>query len=673
MTLTVLSVAYPLAPVRPDSVGGAEQILGLIDHALFRAGQRSVVIACEGSQTAGELISNGPLPAQLDGDAQLTAQSRTRDAIRRALRNHPVDLIHMHGVDFAAYLPETDVPVLATLHLPPSWYPQDIFTNHANLWLHCVSAAEREACPPDAKLLPDIPNGVPIPDGPLEHKESFALSLGRICPEKGFHLALEAARRAGTPFVLAGEVFGYREHQDYFDHQIRPLLQGEAAFIGPARGECKRRLLAQARCVLIPSLVPETSSLVALEAMAAGTPVIAFPAGALAGLVEDGKTGFLVNNASEMADAIGRAADISPVACRQHVAENFSADRMTARYLDLYRSAAAVSRTSVHPCRRPVQADVVRDAQAMAALAPDWQTLFKTCPGATPFQSPGWLQPWWDCFQQGALTLVAIRHLGELIGLAPLYIASRTVRFLGVGISDYGGVLATGGWERTVAGSVLEALGDLESEWDVCDLDELRGTSPLLFAKVPARYKVSVAESSICPQVELCGFRLSGKQRRNLTNSRHRLERAFPGVRFETLRNEEADTFVEAFVGLHEARRREREESGVLADANVQRFHRAAIPRLQREGKARLHVLRTPDRILSTLYCLSHGQTLYYYLGGFDPSLERLSPGSLLIEYALEQAREEGLQVMDFLRGTEDYKYLWGAVNHPNRRLLINR
>ncbi len=335
--LTVLSVAYPLAPVGPDSVGGAEQILSRIDHALVAAGHRSLVVACEGSHASGELISTGAMDDSLTEDFQERAQTRTLDAIQRVLRECTVDLIHMHGVDFPRYIPETAVPVIATLHLPPSWYPQEIFQPNSNLLLHCVSAAQRRACPANAKLLPDIPNGVPIPAGPLEEKDHFALSMGRICPEKGFHLAALAARTAGVPFVLAGEVFGYKAHQEYFDRELRPLLNEEnARFIGPVDGEEKRQLLARAKCLLIPSLVPETSCLVALEAIAEGTPVIAFPAGALAELIQDGKNGFLVHDVAGMADAISRVEQIPRIGCQRYIAENFPVHEMTARYLEMY-------------------------------------------------------------------------------------------------------------------------------------------------------------------------------------------------------------------------------------------------------------------------------------------------------------------------------------------------
>lgn len=350
--LTVLSIAYPLAPAGPDAVGGAEQVLCCLDTALMAAGHRSLVIACAGSQLAGTLLATPPPPATIDDAARETAWAACRRGVAEALARWPVDLVHCHGVDFDRYLPAAAVPVLATLHLPPDWYAPSVFRLERPMtWLNGVSAAQHRACPPSALLLPPIANGVPVARLAARHaKRRFALALGRICPEKGFHLALEAARRARAPLLLAGEAFGYPAHRHYFRNAIVPLLDGARRFLGPLDLRRKRRLLTAARCLLVPSLAPETSSLVAMEALACGTPVIAFPAGALPEIVEHGRTGFLVGDTAEMAWAIEAAGDLSPDVCRAVARQRFSADDMAARYLSLYarlaheRASAAVVR-----------------------------------------------------------------------------------------------------------------------------------------------------------------------------------------------------------------------------------------------------------------------------------------------------------------------------------------
>jgi glycosyltransferase involved in cell wall biosynthesis len=341
MAMTVLQVAYPLAPVSRDTVGGAEQILAHLDAALVRRGHRSIVVAAEGSSVAGTLV---PVPAErgvLDEAARARAQAATREAIAGALRRFPVDLVHLHGIDFPAYRPD-GVPTLATLHLPPDWYPPEIWHDHPGLLLHCVSAAQARACPPGARLLDPIPNGVPTEAlATTLKRRDFALMLGRVCPEKGVHLAIEAAKAAGTSLLIGGQVYPYESHVRYFETEVRPRLDARRRFLGPVGFSRKRRLLGSARCLLVPSLCAETSSLVSMEALAAGAPVVAFPNGALPEIVEHGRTGFLVDGPEEMADAIRAVDRIDREVCRASARSRFSLERMVDRYLDAYGTVLA--------------------------------------------------------------------------------------------------------------------------------------------------------------------------------------------------------------------------------------------------------------------------------------------------------------------------------------------
>jgi glycosyltransferase involved in cell wall biosynthesis len=348
--LTILQIAYPFSPVSPDAVGGAEQILSALDHALTRAGHRSFVIADERSIVTGTLLA---IPAftgvSIEPADRTRAHAAIRATTRAALNRHPIDLIHLHGIDFPAYLPLPGLPVLITAHLPPSWHAPDALSpTRPGTFLHAVSTAADTALRGIAghpNILPPVPNGVPTHAfGRASHaRRSFALCFGRICPEKAQHLAIDAAARAGIPLLLAGQVFPYAAHQSYFETEIRPRLRPPHRWLGPASFARKRRLLAAARCVLVPSLAPETSGLVAMEAAASGTPVIAFPAGALADTVRHGITGFLVNDTAEMAATIRRTDDIDPETCRRVARQRFSLAVMTNAYLARYRELSHVA------------------------------------------------------------------------------------------------------------------------------------------------------------------------------------------------------------------------------------------------------------------------------------------------------------------------------------------
>ncbi len=359
MALTVLLVAFPFAPVGPDAVGGAEQVLTLLDAGLTRLGHRSVVLACAGSAAQGRLVESGlpPRGAVIDDAARARVQAAHRCNLLRALREYGADLVHMHGFDFHAYLPPAGVPTLVTLHLPPAWYPPEVFAlRRPGLRLHAVSAAQHRACPPGLAdlLLPPIPNGVPVEALAATRvtRRNYAVALGRICPEKNLHAALDAGTRAGVPVLLCGQVFPYAEHERYWREEIAPRLapRGPHRFLGPVGFARKRRLIAGARCLLSASRAPETSSLVAMEALACGTPVVAFPSGALPEIVDHGVTGFLVGDVAAMAEAIRATPAIDPAACRAAARRRFSAAAMLARHLDAYRAVlAARSRSDAVP------------------------------------------------------------------------------------------------------------------------------------------------------------------------------------------------------------------------------------------------------------------------------------------------------------------------------------
>jgi glycosyltransferase involved in cell wall biosynthesis len=340
MSLTILSVAYPFSPVAPDCPGGAEQVLAMIDRGLTETGHRSIVLACEGSRGYGKLMEVGRIPSLIDEAAKEAAWASYRSAIASCLAGSSIDVVHFHGHDFHHYLPDNGPPRLVTLHLPLDHYPTEALSRN-DLHLHCVSRSQHESRPRGATFLDPIENAAPLtPPNMPPRKRQYALFLGRICPEKGVHLAIEAARIAGLPVIIAGRVFPYDYHLEYFDQKILPHLGKRCRFVGPVGPDRKRRLLAGAQCLLVPSLIAETSSLVAREALVCGTPVVAYPNGNLTEVVEHGRTGYLASGPEDMAKAIERCGRLDPEACRKVGLTRFSRNAMIKAYLTTYERIA---------------------------------------------------------------------------------------------------------------------------------------------------------------------------------------------------------------------------------------------------------------------------------------------------------------------------------------------
>ncbi|BDG08718.1 GNAT family N-acetyltransferase [Anaeromyxobacter paludicola] len=721
MALTVLQVAWPLAPVGPGAAGGAEQVLWQLDRALAAAGHRSLVVAQEGSRIAGTLLAVPAARGPLDEGALARAEAAVRAVVARALREERVDVVHLHGLDFAACLPPPGPPALVTLHLPPALYPPGaLAASRPRTALVCVSEAQRARLPAGVAAAACVPNGVPLdllrPRRGGAAAPGFALCLGRICAEKGYHLALDAARAAGLPLLVAGEVFPYAAHQRHFDAELRPRLDAARRYVGPVGLRRKRRLLAAARCLVVPSLVEETSSLAAMEALACGTPVVAFRRGALPEVVEDGVTGLLVDGPEDLPRALREVAWLDRAACRRAAEARFDGREMAARYVALYRElGGGLASRSPPPSPSPLQGEgkrasapgpartpsppggegrggaarrspaVLRPAlltswSELEALRDAWADLFRRAPAATPFQSPGWLLAWGRQLAPPAPPLAAALFRGrELAALLPSFVyrrgGRRVLGLLGGGVSDYQDLLLDPSLAPEGAATLLARLAGTGA-FDALDLEALPPGSPLLApGALPPSLAGGAAPQAACPGLDLPGdpaawrARLSAKARDNLRQGRRRLERLGPvEVRLAGAGIEVTAALAESF-RLHRARWAGRGEAGVLGASLLWRFHAEAARAAAREGTLRLRLLLAGGRVVASLHGFLWRGRGYAYLSGLDPAAARASPGLLLHAEAIEGAIREGARGYDLLRGREPYKYGLGAEDRFTLRL----
>jgi CelD/BcsL family acetyltransferase involved in cellulose biosynthesis len=311
--------------------------------------------------------------------------------------------------------------------------------------------------------------------------------------------------------------------------------------------------------------------------------------------------------------------------------------------------------------------EVITDPEALAALEADWLDLCHRTPGATPFQTPMWLLPWWRAFGSNDLAVIAARSDGRLEALAPLYIIRDEESdeslgvFLGTGISDHLDVLGD-------AALVIDEMARLNCQ--MWDLQQLPASSSMLGVPSPEGWSDNVEDQEPCPvlplpnEVEGLG---STHFRKKIRYYRRSLEK-LGDVRIETPTSETLDDLLTALFDLHAARWARKGLPGLLADDASQQFHREVARGMLNAGMLRMYATRCNDRIVAVFYGYAFQGTVYYYLSGYDPELEKLSIGTILLAHAVEQAVRDGATSFDFLRGAEEYKYAWGATDQMNRR-----
>lgn len=241
------------------------------------------------------------------------------------------DLIHSH-YDFMAltYTRLVSTPVLTTIHGFSSPQIVPIYRKYGDGYFVSVSDSDRMS---GLNYLATVYNGIDLSLYPLQNSRGHDLIfLGRIHRDKGVHLAIEVARLSGWPLLIAGII----QDKIYFREQVEPHLNRQIRYLGPVDVTGKNDLFARARGLLHLNTIPERFGLVMAEANAAGVPVIAMNLGSCGEVIEDGRTGFLVNNVNEAAKALQGLASINSATCREHVHQHFSIDVMVDAYEQVY-------------------------------------------------------------------------------------------------------------------------------------------------------------------------------------------------------------------------------------------------------------------------------------------------------------------------------------------------
>lgn len=316
----------------PRQYGAWETVAGNIAEGLMARGWDVTLFATGDSLTSARLHAVVERGYEEDSgiDPKVAESLHIAEVFEHASE---FDLIHSH-YDFMAlcYTRLVRTPVLTTIHGFSSPRIMPVYEKYRRGYFVSISDSDRA---PGLNYLATVYNGIDLSLYPLRQSAGDHLVfLGRIHPEKGVHLAIEASRLSGLPLLIAGIV----QDRAYFREQVEPHLGPAIRYIGPVDVAGKNELFARARALLHLNTIPERFGLVLAEANAAGVPVVAMDLGSCREVIEHGRTGFLVNNVLEAASALERLPEIDPRECRRRVEHRFSIGTMVESYERVYRT-----------------------------------------------------------------------------------------------------------------------------------------------------------------------------------------------------------------------------------------------------------------------------------------------------------------------------------------------
>ncbi len=348
-TMRIAQLAPTYERVPPRTYGGTELVVGLVTEELVARGHDVTLFASGDSRTSARLRSITPEPVRYgsttpDGlhHAEYLQLANAQACFLEAA-DGAFDLVHNHaGVEGMVLGTTSDTPVVSTMHNPFAPRTQPIWDAYP--WFHHAVSAASAATFPTAGALAPILHGIDVaaiqPDTrprDLTDPDGYLLFLGRFSPAKGADRAIEAARRSGRRLVLAGKIDP--TDLSHVRTAVEPWLDGDRIrAAGEVGGQTKRALIAGADALLFPIEWDEPFGLVMVEALAAGTPVIGFRRASVPEVVEDGRSGFVVDGIDEMVDAIGRLGQIDRAESRRSAEERFTVARMVDDVEAMYRS-----------------------------------------------------------------------------------------------------------------------------------------------------------------------------------------------------------------------------------------------------------------------------------------------------------------------------------------------
>ena len=355
--MKIAHIAPPWIAIPPKNYGGTEIVIYNLVEEQIAQGHDVTLFAPGDAKTSAKLVSFFPhslIGSGVPWEAHLKSYYHLYKSVEY-IKAHKFDIVHIHlssSSDMFLFplISHLGTPVLATLH---SRFPFDrvqLWTGDADDYymewassvpMVAISERARSEVRYPVKFVGVVHHGLPTTRFRPTASQSgnYLVWLGRLVPEKGAHLAIEAARAVDMPLILAGTIDRHvAESVEYYERVIKPNIDGDRVkYIGPVDMQEKIDLLSRAKAFLNPITWEEPFGMVMIEAMAVGCPVIAFARGAAPEIVAHNKSGYLVHNLDEMIESIHKIGDLDREAVRAHVVQNFSAAAMADKYIRLYK------------------------------------------------------------------------------------------------------------------------------------------------------------------------------------------------------------------------------------------------------------------------------------------------------------------------------------------------
>ena len=338
--LRIAQIAPLWIPVPPRTYGGIELMLYNLIEELVKREYKVSLIASGDSKTSAELISIVEKGIWLEHNFKNPHASIIRLIKILSDRFRDFDLIHNHFnfFPFPLSLFSDCPPFLTTVHRPVDFQYAETIKAYPKVKFCAISNDHKKSMEDQGvSVMGVVPNGIETQKYEFNNSpEDYFLYLSRLNKEKGVITAIEAAKMTGKRLIIAGNIAGSEEWL-YFMHEIQPLLNSEnICFRGQVNFDEKIQLLKNAKALLFPIERREPFGLVMIEAMACGTPVIGFNNGSVPEIIKHGETGFVVNSKEEMIAMMEKIDEISRLACRKRVEDNFTVKKMVDAYEKIY-------------------------------------------------------------------------------------------------------------------------------------------------------------------------------------------------------------------------------------------------------------------------------------------------------------------------------------------------